>query len=254
MMAKRYLQPQCSKDRNTFVSDHRCRIQLSVRFIVLIVFVCFSTTLINCDGGGSDSSSAVLPEVTNLTVEKVGNKLVTLSWENPPDDNLEKIRITYSGSAEPIDIEKDLKTADIIVPLNSVKYSFTVKTVSKTGKESEGVCIGAAGAGKLTYKKSALHQMGDEHGNNILSPPKFEGYHVYEYNVEGDLISEIVYYSDDSIRSEIDYFYNTDRTIFEKKRDHKIDSLYWYDQEGNRTEWEWYRYSDEIDNYSYKYE
>ena len=150
------------------------------------------------------------------------------------------------------------------------KYSFTVKTVSKTGKESEGVCIGAAGAGKLTYKKSALHQMGD----CICSPCLYESH--YEYDNEEKLIriltyklndigcltydppilsrSEIVYYSDDSVRSEIDYFYNTDRTIFEKKRDHKIDSLYWYDQEGNRTEWEWYRYSDEIDNYSYTYE
>ena len=70
----------------------------------------------------------------------------------------------------------------------------------------------------------------------------------------GDLISEIIYHNDDTVRSEIDYSFNPDRTICEKTMDHEILSLHWYDPDGNETEKEVYRYSDEIDRFTYMYE
>ena len=159
--------------------------------MLLLITACFSTAIINCDGGGSDSSPS-LPEVTNLTVEKVGDKSITLTWVNPPDYNFEKIRITYSESMAPIEVEKDLKTADISVPLNSVKYSFFVKTVGKTGQESEGVCISAIAADKLIYKKSAWHQMGD----CICGPCMYESH--YDYDNDENLIRVLTYKLNDT--------------------------------------------------------
>jgi len=210
-------------------------IQIRVYFIFLLAISWVSFTLLGCNGssnGGSNDSSGDAPsppEVTNLTLEKVKSKRVTLSWKNPLYDDLDKIEITYPEITTPIEVGKDLQIVDIIVPLNSVKYSFLVRTVSKAGGKSNGICISATATGKLIYRGSSLHQMGacycgpcdygsyyqydsdddlikittyklNAEGECLLyDPPLLSTYEIYEYDELGNNISMLYYDKNDNL-------------------------------------------------------
>ena len=76
-------------------------------------------------------------EITNL-VAKPGNSKITLSWDNPGEEDLSKVIITYdTNNTLEVDVSPNTSTTQEITSLtNDTEYTFNIKTVDKQGKES----------------------------------------------------------------------------------------------------------------------
>lgn len=78
-------------------------------------------------------------DVTNLA-STPGNKMITLTWFDPIDEDLDKIEI--SGELiYTIEVEKGIETIEIQNLHNSLNYTLTVKTIDINGNKSQGVQI-----------------------------------------------------------------------------------------------------------------
>jgi hypothetical protein len=85
-------------------------------------------------------------EVTNLQATPA-NSSVTLTWVDPTDADYDHAEITFTptvtGITQPVTVSKGTRTKVISGLINSVVYTFTVKTVDNSGNKSIGTIIQA---------------------------------------------------------------------------------------------------------------
>jgi len=101
--------------------------------VVLILFTA-------CGGDETNNTDSIPPaEITGLD-GIVNDGQVELNWVDPADDDFSKVRITYApGGNTAIEVEKGVQTSTMTGLTNGTGYTFTIKTVDKSGNESAGV-------------------------------------------------------------------------------------------------------------------
>jgi uncharacterized Fe-S center protein len=104
-------------------------------------------------------------EVSNLRTVS-GNAQITLTWNDPPDGDFAKARITYTPAGEnmPVEIGKGTQTATVTDLTNGTGYIFTIKTVDASGNESAGInsesCTPEAPATPTVYMTTDISSAG----------------------------------------------------------------------------------------------
>lgn len=93
---------------------------------------------IACSGDDDDSDKIAPAEITNLTGVP-GDGQITLNWTDPTDDDFSKVEITYSPNNATVEIAKGAQTAIVRGLTNGTAYTFTLKTIDKSGNKSSGV-------------------------------------------------------------------------------------------------------------------
>lgn len=113
-------------------------------FKITLALVCISLFFYACDKSKSPTEPAdTTPpaEVTNLQATSAVNS-VTLTWVDPTDADYDHVEITFiptvTGITQPVTVAKGTITKKISGLINSVAYTFTVKTVDKSGNKSTG--------------------------------------------------------------------------------------------------------------------
>ncbi len=80
-------------------------------------------------------------EVTDA-VATAGNGQVTLSWEDPSDDDFNKVEITTLPGNTVTEVGKGGETAVISDLANGAEYTFTIRTMDVNGNASDGIAVG----------------------------------------------------------------------------------------------------------------
>jgi uncharacterized Fe-S center protein len=112
-----------------------------VSYMAFLLPVTLALSLISSCGGDSnpDNSDVTPPaEVVNLN-GIAGNGQVTLNWTDPADDDFDKVEITVSPGNNTVQVNRGAQTAVIGNLANGTAYTFTLKTVDKSGNKSSGV-------------------------------------------------------------------------------------------------------------------
>ena len=77
------------------------------------------------------------------------DQIVTLTWQDPADNDLDRIYIVYSpGGSTPTEINPGTGTAQFGSLINNQEYSFFVFAVDTSGNKSEGVTISSSPVGE----------------------------------------------------------------------------------------------------------
>ena len=78
-------------------------------------------------------------EATNVKAVS-GTQQITLSWNDPADNDFAKVKITFSpAGTTAIEVAKGVQTSTITGLTNGTAYTFTIRTVDAKGNESAGV-------------------------------------------------------------------------------------------------------------------
>jgi hypothetical protein len=141
---------------------------------------CVAITVILAIGCVSCKKSDNHPpsEVTNLKISN-GTTGVSLTWNDPTDEDLAKVEISYTINSEYLNLEvfKGIQSAAINNLVSGSEYSFTVRTIDNNGNKSIGIMI----AGNPDYRNDYT---GDYRFNNF--------YHFREAGSSGDSTSNSV--------------------------------------------------------------
>ena len=106
--------------------------------LISILLALFLMFFISCEEENSDSN-----EVTNLVAEPEDSE-VKLSWTKPTDDSYEILKITYSPDGETgVFVLKDSTNHLFKNLTNGIEYTFTVYTIDKHNKLSNGSTVSA---------------------------------------------------------------------------------------------------------------
>jgi uncharacterized Fe-S center protein/chitodextrinase len=93
---------------------------------------------IACSGDDDNSDKIAPAEITNLTGVP-GDGQITLTWTDPTDNDFSKVEITYSPNNATVDVAKGAQSAIVRGLTNGTPYTFTLKTIDKSGNKSSGV-------------------------------------------------------------------------------------------------------------------
>jgi uncharacterized Fe-S center protein len=105
--------------------------------LILFSFVLGLFLVTACSKDKADTTPPA--EVTGLSTV-LNDGQVILDWIDPADDDFTKVLITYipAGNAA-VEVAKGAQTATVKGLTNGTEYTFTIRTVDKTGNESIGV-------------------------------------------------------------------------------------------------------------------
>ncbi|HHW00366.1 MAG TPA: DUF4959 domain-containing protein [Clostridiaceae bacterium] len=95
------------------------------------------------DSGNDDEDDDDNP--SNVVVVE-GNGQITITWTDPEDSDLDKIKIVdvdEASSVQPVYVEPGVETVTITGLTNGKKYTFRITAIDKAGNESAGVLVNA---------------------------------------------------------------------------------------------------------------
>jgi len=92
-------------------------------------------------------------DVTNVAVVE-GNGQITITWTDPEDSDLDKIKIVdadEASSVQPVYVEPGVETVTITGLTNGKNYTFRITAIDTAGNESAGVLVNATPAESGTF-------------------------------------------------------------------------------------------------------
>jgi len=99
-------------------------------------------------------------DVTNVAAE-AGNGKVTITWTDPEDKDLDKIKIVDEDtSVATVYVEPGVETATITGLTNGKNYTFRIITIDTRGNESEGVLVSATPTESGTFTVVTIFTVG----------------------------------------------------------------------------------------------
>lgn len=202
--------------------------------IPLVLLLALILAGCSASNGNQPNGGRATSDVTNLAVARVEDRLATLSWGNPLDDDVDRIRITYPEATSPIEVDGDARTVD------RSTYSQNQVTWQATYEFEFDDC------GNVIVEK--------ELPVITSSPESSQRRTVFESNSHHDVTSLKSYSSQGMLEDEIGYLYNPNRTLSERVHHGRTESQYSYDERGNLTSEQYSRLPGEVDSYYYQYD
>jgi hypothetical protein len=128
-----------------------------IQSILILFFFLLSTCSKDPDyNSNNDSPDLSVNDVQNITAN-AGNGQVVLSWTNPADSKFDHAEITWvpdGNVAQTVANGFQKYTATGLT--NDIEYTFTIRTVSNTGKLSAGETICAVPDGTAPYEVTGI--------------------------------------------------------------------------------------------------
>ncbi|HHV98648.1 MAG TPA: DUF4959 domain-containing protein, partial [Clostridiaceae bacterium] len=101
-------------------------------------------------------------DVTNVAVV-AENGQVTITWTDPEDSDLDKIKIAdvdEASSVQPVYVEPGVETVTITGLTNGKNYTFRITATDKAGNESAGVLVNATPTESGTFTVETTFRVG----------------------------------------------------------------------------------------------